>query len=128
MCKQVLLAAKISDLSVPVTVTGMTLMLACKKCSILGVGCFGVVFSARVRRVDIGAVADSENLALKIILASDPEIDIPSEYFSSNSFSNAGEAQRKPGAVAAKAPEPSQRGQAPVLLLQVRSLDVEYSY
>ena len=79
MCKQVLLAAKISDLSVPVTVTGMTLMLACKKCSILGVGCFGVVFSARVRRVDIGsAAADSENLALKIILASDPEIDIPS--------------------------------------------------
>ena len=120
MCKQVLLAAKISDLSVPVTVvTGMTLMLACKKCSILGVGCFGVVFSARVRRVDVGsAAADSENLALKIILASDPEIDdIPSEYFSSNSFSNAGEAQRKPGAVAAKAPEPSQCGQAPVLLL-----------
>ena len=88
-------------MSVPVTVTGMTLMLACKKCSILGVGCFGVVFSARVRRVDIGSAADSENLALKIILASDPEIDIPSEYFSSNSFSNAGEAQRKPGAVAA---------------------------
>ena len=117
MCKQVLLAAKISDLSVPVTVTGMTLMLACKKCSILGVGCFGVVFSARVRRVDIGSAADSENLALKIILASDPEIDIPSEYFSSNSFSYAGEAQRKPGAVAAKAPEPSQCGQAPVLLL-----------
>ena len=117
MCKQVLLAAKISDLSVPVTVTGMTLMLACKKCSILGVGCFGVVFSARVRRVDIGSAADSENLALKIILASDPEIDIPSEYFSSNSFSSAGEAQRKPGAVAAKAPEPSQCGQAPVLLL-----------
>ena len=117
MCKQVLLAAKISDLSVPVTVTDMTLMLACKKCSILGVGCFGVVFSARVRRVDIGSAADSENLALKIILASDPEIDIPSEYLSSNSFSNAGEAQRKPGAVAAKAPEPSQCGQAPVLLL-----------
>ena len=118
MCKQVLLAAKISDLSVPVTVTGMTLMLACKKCSILGVGCFGVVFSARVRRVDIGsAAADSENLALKIILASDPQIDIPSEYFSSNSFSNAGEAEREPGAVTAKAPEPSQCGQAPVLLL-----------
>ena len=118
MCKQVLLAAKISDLSVPVTVTGMTLMLACKKCSILGVGCFGVVFSARVRRVDVGAAADSENLALKIILASDPQIEITSEYFSSNSFSNAaGEAQRKPGAVAAKAPEPSQCGQSPVLLL-----------
>ena len=69
-------------------------MLACKKCSILGVGCFGVVFSARVRRVDVGAenartrpaAADSENLALKIILASDPQIKITSEYFASNSW------------------------------------------
>ena len=67
-------------------VTGMPLMLACKKCSILGVGCFGVVFSARVRRVDVGAAADSENLALKIVLASDPQIKITSEYFASNSW------------------------------------------
>ena len=82
------MAARISYLSVPVTVTGMTLMLACKKCSILGVGCFGVVFSARVRRVDVGAAAaaDSENLALKIVLACDPQIEISSEYFASNSW------------------------------------------
>ena len=51
-------------------------------CSILGVGCFGVVFSARVRRVDGAAnpraaeqQRDSENLALKIVLASDPQSD-----------------------------------------------------
>jgi len=45
--------------------------------SILGVGCFGVVFSARVRKVDgenartrpaAGQRGDSENLALKIVL------------------------------------------------------------
>ena len=50
-----------------------------QNCSILGVGCFGVVFSARVRKVDganartrqAGQQRDSENLALKIVLASD---------------------------------------------------------